>query len=151
METIQVNQLFQTDAASLWKITGDFGGLKAWLPGVQECLVEGSGAKDQGGDAIRIVRAVSGDITKESLESLDETNFTYQYKILSAKGFNEKSHYLGTFSIIPRGEDTSEIQWQAEFSVPPMLTDEQKAKVREGISSMYLNFLKHLESVLKNA
>lgn len=151
METIQVSHMFQTDAASLWKLTGDFGGLKAWLPGIQECIVEGSGAKDQGGDAIRIVHAANGDITKESLESLDENNFTYQYKILSAKGFNEKSHYLGTFTVIPKGENTSEIQWQAEFSVPPSLTDEQKAKIREGISNMYLNFLKHLESVLEDA
>ena len=44
MEEVTVRQTFPHAAAKVWQITGDFGGLKNWLPGVVSCTVQGEGA-----------------------------------------------------------------------------------------------------------
>lgn len=151
METVQVKQEYPFAADKVWQLTGDFSGLKNWLPGVLECQVSGNGPRDQGGNAERRVTLADNSITRESLESYDDGTRSYCYRILEAKGFSEDASYIGRFRVDKLSDQSCLIDWQAEFSVPEHLAPDQIEKLRDRVSQMYQFFLSHLNSVLKEA
>jgi len=148
MQQVEVRRRFSYPAQKVWDLTGNFGGLKDWLPGVVDCQVGGAGACDQGGNAIRSVTLMDGSVTRESLESLNEDAMSYRYAIREAKGFDKDSHYVGQFRVEACGDDACEIIWQAEYSVPASLPPEKLQKFNDKVQNMYGFFLLHLESVL---
>ena len=149
MQQVEVRRSFAHPAQKVWDLTGDFGGLKNWLPGVTDCQVAGSGARDQGGNATRAVHIMDGSVTRESLESFDDQAMSYRYGILEAKGFDSNSSYFGTFTVVPQGDAGCEIVWRAEYTVPAELPPEKVQKLKDKVQAMYGFFLLHLETVLK--
>ncbi|MFZ5756482.1 MAG: SRPBCC family protein [Pseudomonadota bacterium] len=150
MLQFEVEREFAHSADRVWAITGDFGGLKNWLPGILACRVEGSGAARDGGNAIRIVDVFDGSVTKESLESLDAARLTYQYRILEARGFDASSGYLATFRVTPLGPDRCRINWGASFRLPDGIPAEKGERARQRVIQMYGMCLQHLDGVLAN-
>ena len=151
MLEIQVQNQYNHPADKVWALTGNFAGLKAWLPGVMACRVEGEGAKDVGGNAVRIVDLMDGSVTKESLESLDEKNRSYSYAIIEAKGFDSSSEYIAHFKVIPLDANRCEVQWGARFRLPDSIPVEKSERAKQRIQQMYQLFLTNLESVLTHS
>ena len=148
MLQFEVEREFAHSADTVWAITGDFGGLKNWLPGIVASRVEGSGAANAGGNAVRIIDVFDGSVTKESLESLDAANYTYQYRILEAKGFDASSGYLATFRITPLAADRCRINWGASFRLPEGIPAEKGERAKQKVAQMYTMCLQHLDGVL---
>jgi|GEM_PF-1113364 len=148
MEAVTVRQTFPHAAEKVWRITGDFGGLKQWLPGVTSCTVQGEGARDQGGDAQRAVQLMDGSIARESLESFDAKKMHYVYAIKEAKGFSPEQQFSARFQVSPIAPDGCEVIWTARFSVPEDLSQDKIDKARQRVIQMYQFFLGHLASVL---
>ena len=148
MEEVTVRQTFPHAAAKVWQITGDFGGLKNWLPGVVSCTVQGEGARDQGGNALRVVQLLDGSVARESLESFDATRMHYVYAIKEAKGFSPEQQFSARFQVSPIAPDGCEVIWTARFSVPEDLSQDKIDKARQRVIQMYQFFLGHLASVL---
>ncbi|HET8707913.1 MAG TPA: SRPBCC family protein [Pseudomonadales bacterium] len=146
----QVEQEFDASAETVWALTGPFGGLKAWLPGVVDCRVEGSGAWDQGGNAVRLVELMDGSVTKESLLSLDERQYRYRYGILEAKGFDRNSEYQAEFVVVPLGVDRCKVCWGARFTLPASIPAEKAQKAQQRVQQMYQFFLNHLVGLIKS-
>ena len=148
LQQVTVQQVIPHEASTVWQLTGDFGGLKNWLPGVTECSVSGKGPRDQGGDAERAVHLMDGSITRESLESRDESQMCYRYAILEAKGFKADQQFMATFQVLPLADGQCEVVWTARFSVPATLSAEKVDKARQQVSQMYQFFLAHLTTLL---
>lgn len=148
MHEVVVERDFQCEAEPLWVLTSDFGGLQAWLPGVLGCVVEGAGAADNGGNAVRRVQLMDGSVTVESLDSFDQGARRYVYSILEAKGFDANSRFQASFQVEPTGPGHCRVIWSARFTLPEGLAPEKAAKARARIEQMYGFFLQHLQGVL---
>lgn len=148
MEEVVVRKNFPHSADTVWQLTGDFSGLKHWLPGVVDCTVDGAGARDQGGNAQRSVQLMDGSIARESLESFDAENMQYGYAILEAQGFSEGQQFSAHFQVQSTEPDGCEVIWIARFSMPKNLPEDKIEKARQRVSQMYQFFLEHLASVL---
>jgi len=148
MQHIEARHQFEHSADKVWDLTGDFAGLKNWLPGVAECTVEGSGAKDQGGNAMRTVQLMDGSVAKESLESLNTEARSYRYRILSAKGFDGSKLFLVSFKVQPLTEERCEIIWKVKFEELDGMTEDAATLAGKRIQMTYQFFLRHLEGVL---
>lgn len=148
MQHIEARHPFEHSADKVWELTGDFAGLKNWLPGVAECTVEGSGAKDQDGDAVRTVQLMDGSVAKESLESFNAEARSYRYRILSAKNFDGSKLFLVTFKVQPLTEERCEVIWKVKFEVPDGMTEDNATLAGKRIQMTYQFFLRHLEGVL---
>ncbi|MCG8313938.1 MAG: SRPBCC family protein [Pseudomonadales bacterium] len=149
MEIVEVQQDYPFPAEHVWHLTGEFSGLGKWLPGVTCCEVTGAGARDAGGNAERRVTLADGSVTRESLETLDDNQYAYSYRILEAKGFDPDSVYIGRFRIESLTEEQCRIHWSAEFTVPEQLPVAKINKIRDRVTQMYQFFLAHLNTVLK--
>lgn len=148
LETVQVSHAYPHPAAMVWQLTGDFAGLKNWLPGVVQCTVTGSGPRAEGGDAERSVEMLDGSVTREALERFSETDMRYEYSILAAKGFRHDQEFSAQFRVQATAEDQCEVHWGATFSLPDHLTPDQIARARERVTQMYRFFLSHLATLL---
>ena len=149
MQQVEARQVFEHDADRVWDLTGDFGGLQHWLPGVVACTVTGSGPRDQGGNAERAVQLFDGSVTRESLESFDPVARSYRYAILSAKGFEPGGHFEARFQVLPLAPGQCEVVWQASFTLPAGLPPEKAPKASAKVQQMYVFFLQNLASVLQ--
>jgi carbon monoxide dehydrogenase subunit G len=94
---------------TVWKHVGDFGGLDAWMPGVESCKLEGD---------VRILSVLGMEIS-EKLVRNDEDEHVLEYSIIDSP-LNAESH-LGRISVHKDG-DRSRVTWFVEV-VPDSLTD----------------------------
>lgn len=140
---------FAHGADRVWEVTGDFGGLKNWLPGITACRVEGSGAHADGGNAVRIVDVMDGSVTKERLESIDAANRRYSYRILEAKGMDASADYVATFSVTPIDANRCRVDWAASFRVPEGFPADKTERARQKVAGMYSMLLQALEGKLQ--
>lgn len=148
MHTIEVTRTFACPAEQVWQLTGNFGGLTAWLPGVLSCQVSGEGAADNGGNAVRTVQLVDGSITRERLDSLDTKARRYVYSVVEAKGMTDDSRFQAHFQVLPQGDAQCEVRWGAAFTLPAALPPEKVSRACQRIEQMYLFFLQYLQSVV---
>ncbi|HVL00540.1 MAG TPA: SRPBCC family protein [Dongiaceae bacterium] len=144
----QVEMELDAPATLVWKLTGDFGGLRDWLPGVVDCWVEGEGAQEDGGNAIRVVEMSNGAITKEALIALDESRYSYRYAIIEAKGFGKDNAFQAHFTVLPLSDDRCKVVWGARFTLPADVPADASEKARQRVQQMYRLFLQHLASLL---
>lgn len=145
---VEVSREYDRDADRVWAITGDFGGLKEWLPGILACRVEGSGATDQGGNAVRIVDVFDGSVTRERLAARDDAGRSYTYDLLEAKGIDASAQYRATFTVTALDAGRCRVDWVASFNVPDDFPPEKAERARGRILQMYGMCLQHLEGVL---
>jgi uncharacterized membrane protein len=113
-------------ADQVWKVAGDFGGIGAWMPGIESCRVEGDD---------RIIAMMGMTIT-ERLVARDDTRRSITYTI--ADGAPVESH-RATITITPNGE-TSHATWEVEA------TPDEMADLMVGLYQQALDALKaHVE------
>lgn len=145
---VEVRRDYAHDADRVWQVTGDFGGLQAWLPGITACRVEGSGAIDQGGNAVRIVDLFDGSVTRESLQSHDHAARSYVYNLLEAKGITADAQYQARFTVTPLAAGGCRVDWVAQFRVPDDLPADKAERARAKVQQMYTMCLQYLDGVL---
>lgn len=144
----QAEKIMDVPAEQVWTLAGEFGGLKAWLPGVARCEVIGEGAQEDGGNAVRVVEQLDGSQIKEALVAVDANRFSYRYAIVEAKGFDKDAGFEATFTVVPMTADQCKVQWGAQFRLPPGTPPEKSEKARDRVQQMYGFFLQHLADQL---
>ncbi|MBV8560195.1 MAG: SRPBCC family protein [Acidimicrobiia bacterium] len=110
----------------VWAVVGDFGGLNAWLPGVESCRLEGDD---------RHIAMTGMEIT-EHLVGKDEDARRLTYSI--AAGVPVERHEA-TITVTPDGDRTSVI-WDVE--VDDAMTDMFVQIYQQGLEALKA----HLES-----
>lgn len=107
MAEVKVEQEIGASADKVWKVMRDFGGLKAWNPGIESCEVEGEGI-----GAVRTIKMGNFSL-KERLEHLDDATRTFRYSIV--EGPIPASDYLATVTVTEAGPDRARIVWGSRF------------------------------------
>jgi carbon monoxide dehydrogenase subunit G len=114
-------------ADQVWKVAGDFGGIGAWMPGIESCRVEGDD---------RIIAMMGMTIT-ERLVAKDDTGRSLTYTI--ADGAPVESHQA-TITVIPTGE-TSHVTYDVAA------TPDEMSDLMVGLYQQALEALKaHVEA-----
>lgn len=93
-------------ADAVWAVIGDYGGIGAWMPGIDSCRVEGDD---------RILEMLGMTIT-EHLVSKDDDARVLTYAITD--GVPVESHQ-GVITVTPAGE-VSHVTWNVEASPDDM-------------------------------
>jgi carbon monoxide dehydrogenase subunit G len=109
-------------ADEVWAVTGDFGGLGNWMPGIESCVVEGDDRK---------LKMMGMEIT-ERLERRDEDSREIVYGIVD--GVPVGSH-RATITVVPDG-DASHVTWDVEVDPDDM------TEMMQGIYQQSLQALK---------
>lgn len=96
---------------AVWKVAGDFGGIKAWHPAVASG--ESSGGNAAGGT--RTLTLKNGGKLAESLDEWDAQKRTYSYRLGDAdlKALPVSS-YSATLTVSPEGSG-SKVEWMGRF------------------------------------
>jgi hypothetical protein len=97
-------------ADDVWKVVRDFGGLAAWMPGVDSCRVEG----DE-----RILEMMGMELT-EKLVRLDEGARTLVYGI--TKSPMPIEHHEATIAVTPIDEQSSHVTYTVDVA-PDSMTE----------------------------
>ena len=93
----------------VWKLIREFGGLDAWMPGIERCTVDGD---------VRTLNTMGIEI-KEQLRTLDDANRTVAYSVIESPMGNLQSH-LATLSVVPEGEG-SHVTWAVDVDPDELL------------------------------
>ncbi len=93
-------------ADAVWAVTGDFGGIGGWMPGIDSCRVEGEN---------RILETMGMTIT-ERLVKKDDAGRALTYSI--ADGAPIETHEA-VITVTPAGE-TSHVTWEVDATPDSM-------------------------------
>lgn len=148
MLEFEVERKYSHPADMVWEVTGDFGGLQSWLPGVLGCRIEGQGAADRGGNAVRVISVMDGSVTRERLEALDHAGRSYSYSILESRGFDADNQYYATFRVMPQGDECCLVRWGARFRLPIGMPARKSKQLCDRIAAMYSMCLDNLDVAL---
>ncbi len=139
-EKLSVHESTQLPASAdaVWQLTGDFGGVDKWVPGLSK--VEIIDGKDNQKGAIRAITTAGGAYITEQLVEYSKAKRKLRYKVLG--GPLPVKHYVSTFTVKPKGSG-SEIDWSSTFEQSPT-SGLDAAKTREVIQGIYLGGFKAL-------
>lgn len=136
---------------AVWKVVGDFGGIKNWHPDLEKSV--GEGGNKEGGS--RTLTFKSGGVLKEGLDEWKADGFTYSYRSgdpdLKALPV---SSYSATITVTPEG-DGSKVEWMGRFyrgdtgnEPPDNLSD---AAGREAMDKFFADGLKGIKARVEAA
>jgi hypothetical protein len=97
-------------ADDVWNVVRDFGGIAAWMPGIDACRVEG----DE-----RILEMMGMEITEKLLRS-DDAARTLAYGI--AKSPMPIDHHEATIAVSPIDDSTSHVTYTVDIT-PDSMTE----------------------------
>jgi hypothetical protein len=109
-------------AEDVWQVVADFGGLGAWMPGVDSCRVEMLGME-----------------LTETLVRLDESERTLVYGI--AKSPMPIEHHEATIVVTPRDDRSSHVTYTVDVT---------PASMTEMMSKAYAGALQSLKAALES-
>jgi len=95
----QETDIIEHPVEDVWALVSSFGAIKAWMPAVESCSVDGVGV-----GAVRTVHT-PGNIIKEKLEFFDPTAHTISYRQLDPTGL-PMSGGFGTIRLEAKGKTT---------------------------------------------
>ncbi|MDQ1467555.1 MAG: hypothetical protein QOH10_1970 [Actinomycetota bacterium] len=95
-------------ADDVWAVTGDFGGLAGWMPGIESCTLDGD---------VRMLE-MSGMTIGERLVRRDEAARVLVYSI--ASGPAPVDHHEATITVTPAGSG-SHVTWAVDVEPEAML------------------------------
>jgi carbon monoxide dehydrogenase subunit G len=109
-------------ADAVWAVTGDFGGIGGWMPGIESCVVDGDD---------RILKMMGMEIT-ERLIRRDDDSREIVYGIV---GGVPVGNHKATITVVPDG-DGSHVTWDVEVEPDDM------TEMMQGIYQQSLQALK---------
>jgi len=91
----------------VWAVAGDFGGIGAWMPGVESCVVDGDD---------RILRLMGMEITERLVRRDDEAR-ALTYAIV---GGVPVANHFATVTVVPE-DGGSRVYWDVDVEPDDML------------------------------
>lgn len=118
MAKVEVIENVAAPAADVWKILGDFGGIKVGGP-ITAFEMDGSGV-----GAVRTI-TMGGAQIKERLENFDDGAMTFSYAIINDDCPLPVANYSASVTITAQGDSACEVNWTGNFE--PKGADEAAA------------------------
>jgi len=107
-------------ADEIWAVVGDFGGIGAWMPGIESCVLDGDD---------RVIKMMGMEIT-ERLERRDDEQRELVYAIV---GGIPVINHEATITVIPQGS-TSHVTWDVD--VDDNMTDMMCQVYRQSLQAL---------------
>ena len=107
---------------AVWAVIGDFGGIAAWMPGIESCVVD---------DDDRIIAMLGLEVT-ERLERRDEDTHELVYRIVGGAPVED---HKATISVVASG-DGAAVTWDV------VVTPDDMAGLMQGMYQQALGALK---------
>lgn len=127
MKAVVVSQRIPISAQTAWNIVRTGDRLNRWMPVVTSCRLEGSGV------GARRVCTINGQDLGESLETVDDANRLFQYRI-HEQNLMPVRDALGTIHLTAIGPTETEVLWMMNFE----MTDEKAwPAVQESMAGLY--------------
>ena len=108
---------------ALWQKVGDFCGIGSWHPAIEKCTLSTDGKQ-------RTLALKGGGTIVEALESWDNANRTYGYKILSSP--LPVTNYHSTISVVPDGSGSA-LRWMGTYDYKGA----SEAEAKKAIDGIY--------------
>lgn len=108
--SVNKEAVINTDAATLWALVGNFGGLHKWHPAAKSTDLTGDGTK--AGDK-RVLTLGDGAKIFETLEGLDNAKMVQKYTITDSPLPVENYH--STIHVAPAGDKKAKFTWSSTF------------------------------------
>jgi hypothetical protein len=118
----KVSEQVARDAAAVWAVVGQFGGIDAWLPSVESCAVDGDS---------RTVHSL-GMVFREQLVDRDDEAMRISYKIVESPLPLE--HHRATIAVVPTAVGAV-VSWTFEVR-PDALQSPFEDNYRAGLSAL---------------
>lgn len=117
MIDVMASSVLDAPIASVWPLVRDFGSIGKWLPGVQDCQIEGDDPGDRVG-AIRCLEMGDVGLIREQLLALSDTDHAVTFSIIESA--LPIWNYRSTIRLFPvtDGERTF-IRWKGCFEADP--------------------------------
>ena len=96
-------------ADDVWNVVKDFGGLGAWMPGIDSCRVEGND---------RILEMMGMELT-ETLVKCDDDSRTLVYGI--TKSPMPVEHHEATIAVTPTGDSSAHVTYSVDVKPDTMV------------------------------
>lgn len=131
-------------ADSVWKVIGDFSGIRKWAPAVMEETLD----KNAPEGVVRTLKMPpDGRVIRELLA--DEEQYSYTYKYLGEHRF--ATDYRSTVRVIPIDATKSRIELKTEYTPRPELNAEEVAGNMQKSVSGNLKAMKRALGLPKDA
>jgi mxaD protein len=132
-EQLSVKEAVQLPASpdKVWKLSGNFGGIGAWFPGITK--VEITSGKDNHKGAVRVITLKDGTTITEELLDYSASRKTLRYRINTSP--LPVRNYVSTYTVKADGKG-SKVTWGSTFEQDPAAKLDA-AKTREVISGIY--------------
>jgi len=136
MAKFAMKTTLNASANAVWQAVGNFGGIRAYVPVVQTCTVEGKGV-----GAVRTLTLEGGALVTERLEARDAKARILTYSILTSPLPIEG--YVATMRVRELPHDRAELSWSCTFE-PKGAPEDECRKIIEGIYAAGFAGLKKL-------
>ena len=108
--SVNKEAVINTDAATLWALVGNFGGLHTWHPAAKSTELTGDGTK--AGDK-RVLTLGDGGKINETLEGQDNKTMSQSYTITESPLPVENYH--STIHVEAAGDKKAKFSWTSTF------------------------------------
>jgi hypothetical protein len=126
MDKVTQHVIVHVAAAQVWQTVCDFGKIDQWLPGTLDCQVAG-----QGIGAVRTIIYNDGFQAEERLESLDHTQYSLCYRLLTMTAFAD-AHF--TMTVLEQGSDWCQFVWSCHFTPQGLPVAEAEALMANALA-----------------
>lgn len=141
MRTIAVAATIAAPTSAVWEIIRSGTDLNRWVPAVTACRVDGSGV------GARRVCTIGGSELQESIETVDDTNQLFQYRILE-QSMMPVVDVLGTIHVSSVAPAGTHVLWFVNLT---LTHDAAWEAVRTAIEGIYSAGIAGLESLANQA
>lgn len=115
MQIASISRIIAAPVGEVWGITSAFGAMRAWMPGIARCALEGVGV-----GAVRTAELPSGAVVRERLEVMDPERHRMRYLIVGG-GASGATNMAGEIALEAVDGDRTRITWISEADEVPDL------------------------------
>lgn len=126
---VYASDIIKLPVEKVWAYARDFNGHHEWHPRIAESHIEEGKPSDQVG-CVRNFTLDDGGKLREKLLSFSDRDRSFTYDIIVSP--MPVKNYLATFTVKPiTADNTTFVEWQAEFDVPP----EKEAEIKDVVGN----------------
>jgi carbon monoxide dehydrogenase subunit G len=141
-EIVSLSEEIAAPIGQVWAVIAAFGAVKAWMPDVASCALDGDGSAG----SVRLVtlKGAPG-VVAERLEALRPADHTVVYSILTPAQMPVEG-FLGTITLTAAGEGATRLAWRAQTE--KVTGGATVADLAPTVDAFYRNSLRGLKALL---
>ncbi len=143
MPKVLVSTVINAPIERVWRTVADYNGLPAWMPGMNDSMIEDGKKATEVGAVRRLGMAGTKDMLRERLEVFDPDNHTITYSVL--QGPLPVENIRTTLHLRPITDTYGTLgEWSTQFDTKPGKEDEGQQFMARVFGAGFRAMKKHL-------